>query len=186
MAERATPHRLMSVEEYLRFEETSAVKHEYVGGMVYALAGASDRHNRIALNIASRLLVAARGGPCRVYMSDMRLLTPDEVFYYPDVMVACEPPALENPTFRRDPCLVVEVTSPSTGQTDRREKLFSYRKVSSLRAYLIFSQDERKVERYFRDEAGEWWESEHSGQSTLPVPCPPGAQLTLDEVYEGL
>lgn len=186
MVESARPHRLMSVEEYLEFEEGSEIKHEYVGGMVHAQAGASDRHNRISLKIARRLADAAEGGPCRVYMSDMRLLTSDNNFYYPDVMVVCESPETENPTFRRNPCLVVEVTSPATSQTDRREKLLAYRKVPSLRAYLIVEQSERKVERHFRDESGDWWQAGIAGDDSLPVPCPSGAELSLPDIYRDL
>lgn len=181
-------HGLLSVEEYLELEEGSTVKHEYVGGMIFALAGASDRHNRISLNIASSLLAAARGGPCRVYLSDMRLQVGD-VFYYPDVMVACEPPETENPTFRHDPCLLVEVLSPSTEATDRREKLMVYRQIPSVQAYLIVSQDRRRVERYFRDEEGAWHKADFVNDGRIPIPCPPEAspaELSLAEVYEGL
>jgi Uma2 family endonuclease len=80
---------LLSVEEYLRLEETSPVKHEYVGGFIHALAGASKRHNQIALNIASRLRDAVRGGPCRVYIGDVKVRVADDVYYYPDVVVSC-------------------------------------------------------------------------------------------------
>ena len=184
MAEPAV-HGLLSVEEYLKLEECSTVKHEYVGGMIFALAGASDRHNRIALNIASRLLAAGRGGPCRVYVSDMRLQV-DDVFYYPDVMVACEPPASKNPTSRHDPCLLVEVLSPSTEATDRREKLMVYRQIPSVEAYLVVDQDRRRVERHFRDENGIWHRADLVEDGRIPVPCPPDAELTLAEVYEGL
>ncbi len=175
----------LSVEEYLELEESSTVKHEYVGGMIHALAGASDRHNRIALNIASRLLGSAGGGPCRVYISDMKLQVGD-VFYYPDVMVACEPPETENPTYRRDPCLLVEVVSGSTEATDRREKLLVYRNIPTVRAYLIVEQDRRGIERHFRDDEGVWRRSELVDEGDFPVPCPPGAELSPAEVYEGL
>ena len=176
---------LLSVEEYLELEECSVVKHEYVGGMTFALAGASDRHNRIALNIASRLLAAGRGSPCRVYVSDMRLQV-DEVFYYPDVMVTCEPPASDNPSSRDNPCLLVEVLSPSTEATDRREKLMVYRQIPSVEAYLVVDQELRRVERHFRDENGLWHRADLAEKGTFPVPCPSGTELTLAEIYEGL
>lgn len=186
MTERATPHRPLSVEEYLELEKTATVRHEYVGGMVHALAGASDRHNRITLNIASRLLANARGGPCRVYMSDMKLRASENAFYYPDVMVVCEPLEPGNPDFQRDPCLVVEVLSPSTEQIDRREKLLTYQNIPGVGAYLVVSQDRRRVERHFRGEDGLWRKADLVNEGRLPLPCPPGAELTLDEVYEGL
>jgi Uma2 family endonuclease len=129
MAEGAKPPGPLTVEEYLELEERATVKHEYVGSELYALAAASDQHNRISLNIASRLLAAARGSGCRVYQSDMRLRLEDDTFYYPHVMVVCEPLESENPTFQREPCLVVEVVLPSTEPIDRREKLAFYKKV---------------------------------------------------------
>ncbi|CAN5297771.1 Uma2 family endonuclease [soil metagenome] len=175
----------LSVEEYLELEESSTVKHEYVGGMIHALAGASDRHNRIAGNIFAALLGAARGGPCRVYISDMKLQISD-VFYYPDVMVACEPPETENPTYRSDPCLLVEVVSGSTEATDRREKLLVYRNIPTVRAYLIVEQDQRRIERHFRDDEGAWCRAELMDEGGFPLPCPPDAELSLAEAYEGL
>lgn len=172
------------MEEYLELEEAATTKHEYVGGVIHALAGASDRHNRIALNIASRLLGAARGGQCRVYMSDMKLQASDEIFYYPDVMVACgEEP--ENPYLEDAPCLVVEVVSPSTESIDRREKLQAYRSIASLEAYLIVDQEQRRVERHWRGEDGLWRRAELAGEGRFPVPCPE-TELTLDGIYEGL
>ena len=124
----------MSVEDYLEMEKTATVRHEYVAGEVYAMTGASRRHNRIAGNVYRRLADAAAGGPCRVYMETVKLRK--DIFYYPEVMVACgsEP---ENPYYEDAPCLVVEVVSPSTESTDRREKLAAYKRVPGLKAYLI-------------------------------------------------
>lgn len=89
-------------------EETASVRHEYVGGMVYATVGATKRHNRIAGNVYARLLAAARGGPCRVYMEAVKLRVED-VIYYPDVMVACG--AEDDPFIENAPRLAVEVAS---------------------------------------------------------------------------
>ncbi|MBA2617877.1 MAG: Uma2 family endonuclease, partial [Rubrobacter sp.] len=108
-------------------EKTATVRHEYVAGEVYAMTGASRRHNRIAGNVYRRLADAAAGGPCRVYMETVKLRIED-VFYYPDVMVACGPEP-DDPYYEDDPCLVVEVVSPSTETTDRREKLAAYKRI---------------------------------------------------------
>ena len=84
----------LSVAEYLAGELQSKERHEYLGGSVYAMAGASDTHNTISLNLASALRTHLRGGPCRVYMADLKLrlqISDEDVFYYPDVMVACDP-----------------------------------------------------------------------------------------------
>ncbi len=178
------PHQPLSVEEYLELEKSATVKHEYVGGEIHAMVGASRRHNRIAGNIFRKLADAAEGGPCRVYISDMKLQIED-VFYYPDVMVACgEPP--ENEYLEDEPCLVVEVTSPGTETIDRREKLANYQGISSLRAYVIVAQERRWVSHYQRDESGVWLRGDLVEEGGFDVPCPPGGRLTLDEIYAGL
>lgn len=185
MAKSAVPHKLLSVEDYLKFEESATVRHEYVGGIVYAFAGATKRHNQITLSIATRLVDAARGGPCRVYSSDVKLRVDGDVFYYPDAMVACGPEG-ESPIYEDAPCLVVEVVSPGTEAIDRREKLLAYRRLSSVRAYLIVDQEKKRVERHWRDEQGVWWQADLVGEGSVPVPCPEGIELTLAEIYEGV
>ena len=164
-------------------EETATVRHEYVGGMIYAMVGATKRHNRIAGNIYARLLAASRGGPCRVYVETVKLRVADDVIYYPDVMVACEPE--DDPLIERSPCLIIEVASPSTETIDRREKMLAYRKIPTLQAYLIVAQDERRIERYWRDGTGEWRQGEAVGEGFVPIPCPE-TNLPLTEVYEDL
>ena len=185
MVERVIQHGLLTVQEYLEMEETAAVRHEYLGGMVYAMVGATKRHNRIAGNIYARLLAAARDGPCRVYVEAVKLRVED-VIYYPDVMVACGT-GDDDPLIEDAPCLVAEVASPSTGSIDRREKMLAYRSIPSLRAYLIVAQDDRRVERYWRGEDGEWRQGEAVGEgSKVPIPCPGPIEITLSEIYEGL
>jgi Uma2 family endonuclease len=158
-----------------------------VGGMVYAMVGATKRHNRVIGNISARLLGASRGGPCRVYTEAVKLRVED-VIYYPDVMVACGPEGEdEDPLIEEAPCLVVEVASPSTESIDRREKMLAYRSIPTLRAYLIVAQDDRRVERYWRGEDGEWRQGEAVGEgSKVPIPCPGPMEITLSEIYEGL
>lgn len=184
MVEKSTPHHPLGVEAYLELEMSATVKHEYVGGEIHAMVGASRRHNRISGNIFRKLADATDGSPCRVYISDMKLQIED-VFYYPDVMVACgEVPGDEY--LEDEPCVVVEVTSPSTETIDRREKLANYQSVSSLRAYVIVSQDRRRITHYQRDDNGVWLRDDLVEEGALRLPCLPGAELTLDEVYAGL
>ena len=186
MAERVISHGLLTVQEYLEMEETASVRHEYARGMIYAQAGADRRHNQIAGNVFGLLWNTARGGPCRVYQNDMKLRTADDVFYYPDVMVVCEPVG-ESSVYEESPCLVVEIASPSTESIDRREKMLAYRSIPTLRAYLIVAQDDRRVERYWRGEDGEWRQGEAVGEgSKVPIPCPSPIESTLSEIYEGL
>lgn len=174
----------MSVEEYLELEQSATVKHEYVGGELHAMVGASRRHNRISLNIARKLADAAEDGPCRVSMSDVKLQVED-VFYYPDVMVACGE-APEDEYLEDEPCLVVEVTSPGTETIDRREKLANYQGVSSLQAYVIVDQERRRITHYRRDENGVWLRGDLVEEGKIHLPCPPNAELAVDEIYAGL
>jgi Uma2 family endonuclease len=184
MAEGAIRHRTLTVEEYLDLERESSVRHEYVAGSMYALAGASKRHNLIAGNIFRTLGSAAAGGPCRVYMSDVKLRASEDVFYYPDVMVACGPD--EGDPFVEDaPCLLIEVASPSTATTDRREKLVAYKRIPTLEAYVIVEQDRRHVQRFWRDPEGVWWDAELVDEGQVPMACL-GASMSLDEIYAGV
>lgn len=176
----APRQRPLSIEEYLAFEEASPIRHEYVAGEVHAMTGATPRHNQIVGNVFAQLRAAARGEPCRVYVEAVKLRVGDAI-YYPDVMVDCTPgePAL----LIESPCLVVEVTSPSTALTDRREKLAAYRSSPTLQAYLLVEQDRRRVTRHWRDAQGVWGHSVITGEGAVPVPCPQ-TELTLDLVYE--
>ena len=180
----------MSVEEYLRTEEGSPVKREYVGGFVYPLhghtraqAGASRTHVAITVNIVSALRADARRQGCFVYSSDMKLRIEDvNTFYYPDVMVVCAP---VNPDpqvmYETAPCLLIEVTSRSTAQNDRLAKYAAYTALPSLQTYLIVEQTERRVYAYQRE--GKAWRLEELASSgSLNLPCL-GRSLTLDEIY---
>jgi Uma2 family endonuclease len=175
--------RLMTLEEYLAFEERSTVKHEYVAGEAYAMPGVTTRHNLITLNLARHLHVTARARGCYVFATDVKLKVADRV-YYPDVMVACGRAASVE-LIVEEPSLIVEVTSPSTRATDRREKLDAYRRIPSLGAYLIVDQRRRHVLAYLRAAAGEWSKQELSGTEELPLPALE-TRITLDEIYEGI
>src|SRR5437899_5049816 len=116
-----------SVNEYLDGERIAEAKHEFVGGHVYAMAGASSEHNLIALGLASVLRSHLRGKPCQVFIADMKvrlLVSETDIFYYPDVLVTCDPRDKER-YFKRFPHVLIEVLSPDTDRTDRREKFLS-------------------------------------------------------------
>jgi Uma2 family endonuclease len=149
------PQFYTSVAEYLASEKDSPVRHEYVDGQMYAMAGASDRHNRIALNLASRLNDHLNGGSCEVFIADMKVIVDPVVYYYPDVVVACDPPG-SDPYIRTQPRLIIEVVSPSTERIDRHEKSFAYRRVPSLQEYVLVLQDRMQVEVYRRQSGDEW------------------------------
>jgi Uma2 family endonuclease len=180
----ASPLRSMTVEEYFRFEEDSPIRHEYVAGEVYAMSGATARHNLIAGTIFGLLLGAEGDGPCRVFMNDMRVEVAGDRYYYPDVAVICSPIA-ELDVVARGPCVVVEVTSPSTARIDRGEKLEAYRRIPTLRAYLVVDHRRRRVERHSRDApSDEWVREEIAGESEMAVTVPClDVSLTLDAIY---
>ncbi len=147
----------LSFTEYLALEQASPIRHEYVDGQIFAMTGASENHNLIALAIASRLRTHLRGSGCRVFISEMKVCieVAGQTTYYPDVMVVCDPQD-DDPYVKRRPCLIVEILSPSTAATDRREKLLNYAKLPTLQEYVLVAQDEINVDAY-RFTAGEWY-----------------------------
>ena len=180
--ERTRPVGLMSIEAYLEFEERSPLKHEYVAGEAYAMSGVTTRHNLINLNITWHLRTAARAHGCRVFAADVKLRAAADRVYYPDVILACGKAAHVD-LIVEEPVLVVEVTSPSTRATDRREKLAAYQHIPSLRMYLIVDQRRRHVFVYRRDAAGDWLREEVTGDGAIAIPTL-GTQLGMDEIYD--
>ena len=155
-----SPLNLITVEEYFNLEQDGEVRHEYVAGQIYAMTGSSREHNLIATNLISMLRPHLRGGTCRAFVSDMKVEIQTrsqsaDFFYYPDVVVTCNPQDRER-YFLTSPCLVIEILSPSTQATDKREKRINYQSLDSLQEYVLVSQDEIKVEVYHRDDNSNW------------------------------
>jgi len=153
----------MSVEEYLASEPLSEVKREYLNGTVVAMAGASERHGLICFAGMMLLGPLARKARCQLFIADMKVRVQTQqgtTFYYPDLLLSCDPQDRESPYYRRSPCLIVEVTSPSTERIDRREKFYAYAQVPGLREYLIVGSESPEVElwRRPRGEAGLAWQ----------------------------
>ena len=147
---------------------------------------AMPRHdNTIARNIVTALTAAAAEGPCQVFFSDVRLRASAGVYYYPDAMVVCgDVDGLD--VIVSEPCVVIEVTSSSTGRIDRGEKLTAYRSISSVLAYLIVDHRRRRVERHWRaDAASAWNRDEVAGHGTVNVPCL-DVELSLDTIYRSV
>jgi Uma2 family endonuclease len=144
---------LMSIEEYLKFEEGSPIRHEYVAGEIFAMSGASLEHELIGGNVFAAFHAHLRGGPCRSFINNFKLhleVNESKLFYYPDVMVACGP--IADFRFCTNPRLVVEVLSPSTERTDRREKAANYRQIPSLEEYVLVAQRSPEITIYRRSE----------------------------------
>lgn len=171
----------MSVEEYLTCEQKGDVRHEYVNGYSYALTGGSSRHNRIAGNIYVHLWQLAQGKPCRVYQEGMKLRTSESTFYYPDVMAVCNKPE-PDPFFEAEPCILVEVLSPSTQSTDLREKLTAYKSLPSVQTYLIVEAERLAVRHISKGEDGRWRQQDLTGDGDIALPCL-GGVLSLPQIY---
>jgi Uma2 family endonuclease len=171
-----------SEDDYLNAENASRDKHEFVNGVVYAMAGATERHNTVAGNLFAACHAARQNSGCRPFMGDMRLrLEGGPTYYYPDVMVVCNKDDTD-PMFKTQPCMVAEVCSPSTEALDRREKFAAYTKLASLHDYLIVSQDEVRVDHYTRLSLREWGHGQLGAGDSLTLRCPP-LTLTVDELY---
>ena len=167
MSTASHPRPWISPEEYLQGELLSEVRHEYFAGEVFAMAGASVNHNHIAGNIFGELYAHLRGQKCAPFMNDMKAhihSEGDDWFYYPDVMVNCEP-AGQHEYFCDTPSVIVEVLSPSTEATDRREKRLAYEKIAALHTYALVAQDRREVLIFRRKPGGGW------SREVLPEAC---------------
>jgi Uma2 family endonuclease len=149
----------VSPEEYLRLERQAEYKSEYLNGEIFAMTGASRKHNLIAVNIATSLNQQLRGKQCEVYASDMRVKVKASGLYtYPDVAVVCSEPKFEDKfvdTFL-NPTLLVEVLSQSTERYDRIAKSSYYRTLDSLAEHLLVAQDEVRLEQYVKQANGQW------------------------------
>jgi Uma2 family endonuclease len=145
----------ISVEEYLAGEEISQIKHEFIDGEVYAMAGTSQNHNRITGNFYNFLLTQLRDSSCEPFIENVKVLAAENVFYYPDVLVTCEG-NFKNPYYCEEPILIIEVVSPSTAQVDRREKLRAYQQMPSVQEYVIVEQEKISVEIHRRQPDGRW------------------------------
>lgn len=176
----------VSVEQYLRDELASPVKHEYLGGVVYAMSGGTNRHSLVSTNVTTALSSRLRGKPCRAFNSDtkIRVKLPGHTrFYYPDASVICRLNSLDE-LFQDHPALVVEVLSPSTARVDRAEKKDAYLSLPSLDVYLIVEPQDRSVVAFRRGEEGftrEVWREDQ----VIPLP-----ELKIDlpvgEFFEGI
>ncbi|BAZ70814.1 MAG: Uma2 family endonuclease [Hapalosiphonaceae cyanobacterium JJU2] len=185
----SVPLTYLTVEEYLKAEESSEIRHEYIAGQVFAMSGSSKEHNRISLNIASILSSHLRGSSCSVYMSDMKVRIQStnktksaDLFYYPDVVVTCDPQDQDR-FFVNYPCLIIEVLSPSTEAIDKREKRINYQALDSLQEYVLVSQDQIQVEIYRQDAQSNWSVQTLDKGDDLQLKSV-GLTLTMTEIYE--
>ena len=183
----AQPRRTVSPEEYVEFERNSDEKHEYYAGIIYAMAGGSARHNRIAGSTYAALYTHLRRRNCTVYPSDMRVKAIQTGLYtYPDISVVCGNEQFEDK--KQDtllnPSIIIEILSPSTEKYDRGKKFQHYRSIFSLREYILIAQDEYHIEQFTRQSDHTWVFSEAVGLSEMIHLAAIQCTLLLEEVYE--
>ena len=145
-------------EEYLALEKKAGYKSEYVDGYVFKLAGGTEAHNDITLNVASRLRTKLRG-KCKTYANDMKVWVEEAgTFFYPDVTVACGKRKFYrgNTGIVENPVLLVEVLSKSTEEYDKNDKFFTYQNIESFQEYVLISQSKPVVQQYFKQKDGNW------------------------------
>lgn len=177
---------LISEADYLAGEQQASERHEYVNGQIYLMAGASKRHNRIAMNCVVQMTLATRNTSCNVYASDVKVhAVKHNSYYYPDVVVGCEPDESSDYILEQ-PCLIVEVSSDSTLRKDYLEKLLAYQAMPCLQAYLIVAQDKIQVDLLIRSVDGSWELQQFNELAAeLNLPCP-AMSLSVAAIYEGL
>jgi Uma2 family endonuclease len=176
----------IGVDDYLSGEQSSDVRHEYLSGAVYAMAGGTAEHHQIALNVAFALRSHLKGKPCRVFVFDfkVRLETGEkDIFYYPDVMVGCDSRDTHK-LYLRHPKILVEVSPESTERLDRHEKRSAYQTLESLEEYLIIAQD-RIDATLFRRAHG--WRPEVFSETSQTIRFDSiGLSLPVAALYEGV
>jgi Uma2 family endonuclease len=147
----------ISPEEYLQLEKESDVKHEYIDGYAYAMAGANDAHVTVSGNLFALLRNHVRGSGCRVFISDMKArIEKSNRYYYPDVMVICDERDKENTQEKKFPCLIVEVLSDSTEAFDRGDKFADYQQLETLQEYVLINAKRQRVDCFRRNNEGLW------------------------------
>lgn len=160
------PIRLLSPEEFLAWEETQELRHEYVNGKIIAMTGSTIPHNDLALNLYRALYDHVRSRGCRINVSDVKVKMRRR-FRYPDLLVTCDDRDKTATKLFQYPKVIVEVLSPSTESTDRGEKLQEYQGISTLQEYVLMSSDRPIVEVYRRGEGRIWFYERYELEDTL-------------------
>lgn len=176
----------LTPEEYLAIERAAEYKSEYYGGEMFALAGASRRHNLVIGNLVFALNARLGSSSCEVYTSDMRVKVNELGKYtYPDVVVACGEPQFEDTDQDTllNPTVIVEVLSESTEAYDRGRKFEHYRTIEALREYILVAQDRYRIEQYIRQDDGRWIFTEIAGPDSTLVLAAIGCEIPFVEIY---
>ncbi len=174
----------MTLPEFLEWEGKQSERHEFYQGETFAMPGGTARHNRVILNLASRIGDHLDGTVCQVFAENMKVLIADGVLY-PDVVVTCGKAEAGDEQTVVDPKIIIEVLSPSTRGYDKREKFILYRTLATLREYVLIDPSKRQVEVFSLTETGAWLftDQTHGGVLSLSsIDC----RLAMESVFKGV
>lgn len=179
----------VGIEEYLEMERASTEKHEYYKGEVFAMSGASLKHNRIQSNLIGEIHHYLKGKSCDVFGSDLRIHIPSNtLFTYPDAVIVCGDLQLLDDSFDTilNPTVVFEILSPSTQSYDRGDKFNLYRNIDSLKEYILIASETISIEQYIRQENGQWVLGELKNEEDVMRLGSIGFELPLTDLYRGV
>ncbi len=176
----------MSVEAYLDWEPQQEIRYEYVNGEIYAMTGGTIPHNDIAINLLSTLLPQVRAQGCRINMADVKLqIDASGLYYYPDLIVSCDPRDLNARKFIQYPKLIVEVLSPGTADKDRGDKFRDYQRIPTLQEYLLISSEKISAECYRRGEGRMWLYYPYAAGDEITLESL-GYRIAIEQLYTGV
>ena len=174
----------MSLADFLAWESAQPMRHEFYRGETFAMTGGTARHNRVVMNLGSRISESLDGTGCQVFAESMKVRVADDAVLYPDLMVTCGGAEAGDQQIVEDPRLIIEVLSPSTQGYDRRNKFALYRRLPSLREYVLIDPGTREIEVYMLTPGG-WLLSEQTGAEEL-VLSSIGARVPMSAVFRGV
>ena len=178
----------LSQEEYLEWEKTAERKNEFFEGEIFAMSGASRRHNKIFSNLFGKITIQLMNKPCQPYGSDMRIHIPENTLYtYPDISIFCGDVIPSDPDDDTVilPTVIIEILSKSTQNYDRGEKFKLYRDIPSLKEYLLVDSESILLESYRINQRGNWeLEEIKSTDGIFSIPTL-GISIPLEDIYKG-
>ncbi|MCB1142559.1 MAG: Uma2 family endonuclease [Leptospiraceae bacterium] len=181
------PIKIFTEQEYLEYDLASQDKNEFFNGQIYAMAGASEKHNTISMNLSISIGLQLRNKPCKVYAGDMRIKVKSTgLFAYPDLLVACPEKVFsgDSPDTLLNPIVIIEILSDSTESIDRGAKFAHYRQIPSLQEYVLISQNSQKIEKYHLNSSSKWELEETTDEKQEIELSSISCVLKLEEVYE--
>lgn len=181
----ALPVPQLALADFLAWEIEQPDRHEYYHGETFAMVGARRVHGLIGLNLAAALKSHLKGSPCRAFVESMKVQVADDAMFYPDVFVTCDAQDLKTDTVFRQPSLIIKLLSDSTQAFDHGLKFAAYRRIASLKEYVLIEPDSRRVEVFRRNEHDRFELHDQSGAAELHL-ASVGLHLPMAEVFDGV